>query len=297
MKLNQRFFGQEHFETGTSEREFCKSLYKLKPHMTQYGFSDRDVVPPLPEDRSGLIQVKYNGMLSVSMWNEERKKFVAWGLAGRCFYSLNDNKQHPVTGYFDEHYNELRNIAFLGETYVVRLIKDQAYMTEFNKSMSIVKNPTSIGDVERIRLAIFDYATVNETGELRLPDSPLQRFLRLRDNYNLPIGCDKGVVHLSDHVMFDDNLSNHQEEVQSFWDEYIGQRGFEGLVLCLDDGNRYKLKYRDNLDVVIIAFRIPEGGEKLRPVCNECGIKFDSFWLKKLVREEEATGQKGERCA
>ncbi|MFW9845325.1 MAG: hypothetical protein ACFFD6_01145, partial [Candidatus Thorarchaeota archaeon] len=107
----------------------------------------------------------------------------------------------------------------------------------------------------------------------------------LQREFDFVAGCDQGVVHLSDHLEFSDEIGKHQNEVQSFWDEYIKERGFEGLVLYLDDGERYKLKYRDSLDVAIIAFRIPERSKKMRPICIDCGGKFDSFWLKKLVRE------------
>lgn len=48
MRCNQRFFGQEHFEKGTAERDFCRSLGALKPAMSQYGFAMRDRLPPLP---------------------------------------------------------------------------------------------------------------------------------------------------------------------------------------------------------------------------------------------------------
>jgi hypothetical protein len=77
MRCNQRFFGQEHFERGTAERDFCTSLGVLKPVMSQYGFAVKDHLPQLPSDASGLVQVKYNGMLSIVMWNDRRGGFVA----------------------------------------------------------------------------------------------------------------------------------------------------------------------------------------------------------------------------
>ncbi len=285
MKLNQTFFGQEHFESGTQGREFCKSLFKVKPGMMQYGFSDRDTVPELPKDKSGLVQVKYNGMLTVILWNEEKERFVAWNSRGRNYFSLGPNREHPVTKYFDQHLTQQKDIAFIGETYVVRLIQGKAYMTEFNKSMSIIKNPSSSLDVERIRFALFDYAIVNKERELVRLGTPLERFKTLQDDFDFPSGSDSGRVHLANYLIFTNAIGNHQNKVQAFWDEYITERGFEGLVLCLDDGHRYKLKFRDTLDVAIIAFRISSRTKKIRPVCDDCGTRFDSFWLKKLVRE------------
>ncbi|MFW9848366.1 MAG: hypothetical protein ACFFF4_04455 [Candidatus Thorarchaeota archaeon] len=285
MKLNQKYFGQEHFERGTPERKFCESLYLIKPHMMQFGFSERDIIPELPVDRSGMVQVKYNGMLSVIIWDEEKQCFVAWSLNGRSFFSLDEHRKHPVTHYFDKNLPNEKKTAFIGETYATRMINEKSYMTEFNRSMSLVKNPKSIGDVERIRFALFDYATQNKNGELEQRTTPFERFKQLQEKYDFPIGSESGVVHLVDHLAFNNVSGYAQESVQAFWDEYIKERGFEGLVLYLDDGKRYKLKYRDTLDVAIIAFRIVERGKKSRPVCDDCGTKFDSFWMKKLVQE------------
>ena len=297
MKLNQKFFGQEHFDKGTPERDFCASLYKIKPSMQQYGFSDRDKVPELPDERSGIVQVKYNGMLTVILWDTELKRFVGWSRNGRRYFSLDVNREHPVTKIFDDGFVEYKDRAFIGETYAVRMIREKAYMTEFNKSMSLIKNPKSTDEVERIRLALFDYAIRNENDELEIVGTPLERFSSLRKDFNFPKNSDGGTVHFADHLAFKNPLSHHQDEVQIFWNEYIAERGFEGLVLLLDDGQRYKLKYRDSLDVVVIAFRIAERNQKIRPVCINCGTKFDSFWLKKLARDgvikEEEWFEKG----
>ncbi|MFX1475434.1 MAG: hypothetical protein ACFFCO_08165, partial [Promethearchaeota archaeon] len=236
MKLNEKFFGQEHFERGTPERAFCKSLIRVKPRMLQYGFSERDIVPELPSDKSGIVQVKYNGMLSVILWNKEKARFVAWNPRGRCYFSLGPNKQHPVTKYFDEVLTGQKELAFIGETHAVRMIQGKAYMTEFNKSMSLIKNPSSKEDVKRIRLAVFDYATITESHQLIQSGTPLERFKTLQRDFSFPIGCDSGVVHLVDHLALTDVVSSHQTEVQAFWDEYITERGFEGLILYLDDG-------------------------------------------------------------
>ena len=153
MRCNQRFFGQEHFERGTPERDFCTILTALKPAFSQYGFAMRDRLPQLPSGTGGLAQVKYNGMLSIVMWDDLREGFVAWGPRGRCYYSLGDDRKHPVTEYFNERFAETRDVAFVGETYVERRIEGRSYMTEFNRSMSVIKNPQSRADVERIKLA------------------------------------------------------------------------------------------------------------------------------------------------
>ena len=286
MRCNQRFFGQEHFEKGTAERDFCESLRALKPTMSQYGFAMRDRLPSLPSDEGGLAQVKYNGMLSIVIWDDLRDGFVAWGPRGRGYYSLKDGRGHPVTEHFNERLGEFRDTAFVGETYVERRIDGKSYMTEFNRSMSIVKNPQSTGDVKRIKLAVFDYAKKNENGGFDRPTSRyLDRFEALRNIYGFPIGCDGNRVHLPDHLTIEGSFEDSQAEVQAFWDEFIGERGFEGLILHTDGGDEYKIKFRDTLDAAIIAFSM---GGSSRPVCEECGTRFDAFWLRKLAREGAA---------
>jgi len=284
MRCNQRFFGQEHFGRDTAERRFCSSLGALKPTMSQYEFASRDQLPQLPSDVGGLLQVKYNGMLSIVMWDKQRGGFVAWSPRGRCYYSLSSQKRHPVTEYFNEHLDGFRDLAFVGETYVVRELDRKCYMTEFNRSMSIIKNPTSMRDVSRIKLAIFDYAKMKEDEGFERPEERyIDRFESLQRDFDFPVGCDNSVVHLPDHLRVEESFEDSSAEIQGFWDEFIGERGFEGLVMHTDRGEEYKIKFRDTLDVAIIAFRLRGNG---RPTCEKCGARFDTFWLRKLAREK-----------
>ncbi len=283
MRCNQKFFGQEHFENGTSERDFCTRLSVLKPAMSQYGFAVKDRMPPLPSDMGGIVQVKYNGMLSVVMWNEKRGGFVAWGPRGRCYFSLADDRKHPVIEYFNSHLREFRDLAFLAETYVVRKIGDKSFMTDFNYAMSIIKNPRSVEDVDRIKLAVFDYAKMGEDGSFDKPEQKyIERFKRLRDDFGFQEGCDSGAVHLPDYLEVEGNFQNSYGLIQDFWNTFVGERRFEGLVMHTENGEEYKIKFRDTLDVVIIAFRL-SGND--RPICEKCGAKFDTLWLRKLARE------------
>ena len=283
MQCNQRFFGQEHFDKHTAERDFCSSLSVLKPAMSQYGFALRDRLPQLPSDVGGLVQVKYNGMLSIVIWDDRRDGFVAWNPRGRCYYSLSSAKRHPVTEYFNRRMNGFRDLAFIGETFVVRNIHGKNFMTEFNESMSIIKNPRSMRDVSRIRLAVFDYARKTGNGGFERPTPRYSDRLRtLQYDLKFAGGCDSSVVHLPDSLMVEESFRDHHDEIQDFWSEFIAERGFEGLVMHTDSEEVYKIKFRDTLDAVIVAFRMSGSG---RPVCEKCGAKFDGFWLRKLVRE------------
>ncbi len=283
MRCNQKFFGQEHFENGTSERDFCTRLGVLKPAMSQYGFAVKDRLPPLPSDVGGIVQVKYNGMLSVVMWDEKKGGFVAWGPRGRCYYSLADGRKHPMTEYFNSRSSEFMDLAFLAETYVVRKIDEKCFMTDFNFAMSIIKNPTSAEDMNRIRLAVFDYVRRGKDGSFEKQEqSYIERFKRLRDDFGFKAGCDSGAVHLPDYLEVDGSFQNSFPQIQDFWNTFVGERRFEGLVMHTEDGEEYKIKFRDTLDVAIVAFRLT-GND--RPECQKCGARFDVLWLRKLARE------------
>ena len=117
MKCNQNFFGQEHLEEGTAEREWCEQLRRHKPAMAGWGFALRDRLPDLPAEGGGVAQVKYNGMLAVVLWDEARKGFVAWSPRGRCYYSLAPDRHHPAMEYLNARSSDLRSFAFLGETH------------------------------------------------------------------------------------------------------------------------------------------------------------------------------------
>ncbi|MFB0551288.1 MAG: hypothetical protein ACETVV_01790, partial [Nitrososphaeria archaeon] len=141
----------------------------------------------------------------------------------------------------------------------------------------------SMRDVRRIKLAVFDYAKMKEDGGFERPETTyIDRFESLESDFEFPVGCDSGVVHLPDYLRVKGSFGDSSDEIQSFWDEFVGERGFEGLVMHTDGGEEYKIKFRDTLDVAIIAFRLRGNG---RPMCETCGARFDTFWLRKLCRE------------
>jgi hypothetical protein len=156
-------------------------------------------------------------------------------------------------------------------------------MTEFNKSMSIIKNPRSFDDVKRHRLAIFDFAKRMEGDRFEVTKTGyINRFKALEHDFIFTLGCDSGVVHLPDYLETRGSFQDFHSTIQTFWNEFIGERGFEGLVMHPSEGGIYKIKFRDTLDAAIIAFRKMGTG---RPVCEKCGVRFDVFWLRKLSRE------------
>jgi hypothetical protein len=282
MQCNQRFFGQRHFEPGTAERQWCERLGRLKPRMSAGGFALRDQLPALPDHCGGLAQVKYNGMLAVAMWDLALSRFVVWNHRGRCFFSLDDDHTHPVTAWLDAHEQELRDFILLGETHVVSPGTDgRNYMTPFNRSMSLIKNPTTTTDVARIKLAVFDYRRRDAVDTESLPQpTNIERFRALRGMDLFDSGVDAGPVHLVESMDVSGSFEAERPRLQALWDEQVGVLGFEGLVAHASDGQSYKIKYRDTLDAAIIAFREIAGGV----LCNSCDARFDLLGMIQLVK-------------
>lgn len=281
MQCNERFFGQRHFDAGSSERIWCDRLRRLKPHMSNGGFALRDRLPALPDHTGGIAQVKYNGMFGVALWDDELGRFVVWNHQGRCYFSADEDRRHPVTAWLDARADELRDLILLGETHVVSPGADGLnYMTAFNRSMSLIKNPRSARDVARIRLAVFDYRRRGAEGEIKPQPTHVERFRALRDLELFETGVDTDTVHLVDHVEVEGQLEQERPRIQALWDAQIGERGFEGLVLHATEGPSYKIKYRDTLDAAIIAFREVDGGVD----CVDCRAHFDLLGVIEQVK-------------
>lgn len=281
MRCNQRFFGQEHFEPGTAGRAWCDRLGRLKPALHGGGFALRDRLPTLPDDVGGIAQVKYNGMLAVATWDAVRRRFVVWSHRGRCYYSLDDERRHPVTEWLDARAHVLHDIVLLGETHVVSPGSDgRCYMTPFNRSMSLIKNPRTAADVARMRLGVFDYRI--RRGEAFTVDlaTGVERFRALRQRWDFAAGVDSGPVHLVDAIEAPGSFAGQRRRLQDFWDVQVGERGFEGLILHGTDGRAAKIKYRDTLDVAILGFREIGGGVG----CGACGSRFDLLGAIELVK-------------
>jgi hypothetical protein len=92
------------------------------------------------------------------------------------------------------------------------------------------------------------------------------------------------VVHLPDSLTIKSTFEASRTSIQQFWNTFIKDRGFEGLVLHTSNGEEYKIKFRDTLDTVIIAFRMTGNSRRF---CTHCGMKFDAFWLRKRVKRHQ----------
>lgn len=301
MKLNDQFFGHDHF-AGDATRKWSESLQKLKPKLTQNAFAIEDALPQALPTAETLSLIKYDGMLGVAFYDPRFEGFAVWSYYGRVYYSAPE-RPHPVTEFFNQR-TELQDYVFLGETYVMTQQNGFTVMTPFSEATSILKNPQSREDVQRIRFAVFDVMKRQEAIPIvdslvpQLENDPYcARFERLRQ-LSLPIGVDsKGSVHLPDYLQVV-NAAAERAQLQAFWNTFIRHRGFEGLVLRTPTKG-FKLKFLATLDVVIVALK--KLARHDQPACSQCMEKLDAkVGLKKLARQGRipagAQVTKGDPC-
>ncbi|MEP6787649.1 MAG: hypothetical protein ABJB40_04415 [Acidobacteriota bacterium] len=119
--------------------------------------------------------------------------------------------------------------------------------------VSILRNPKTEADMDRLGLAVFD--VVELEGEK--PDS-LKTVFRLLDKW---FGKGK-LVHVVEHV-----ATKKTEEILELLADWVIDKGSEGIVLQHDAANWYKIKLRHNLDVAIIGYS--EGSEERKGMLHD----------------------------
>ena len=119
--------------------------------------------------------------------------------------------------------------------------------------VSVLRNPKSEADMERLGLAIFDIVEYN--GEK--PDS-LKKIYTLLDKWFA-----KGkLAHTVEHVP-----TKKSEDILERMADWVLDKGSEGIVLQHDTANWYKIKLRHNLDAAIIGFS--EGSEDRKGMLHD----------------------------
>lgn len=106
--------------------------------------------------------------------------------------------------------------------------------------VSVLRNPKSEADMERLGLAIFDVAEAN--GEK--VDS-IKKVFQFADKW---FGKGK-LVHPVEHVP-----TKKTDDILELMADWVIDKGSEGIVLQHDTANWYKIKLRHNLDAAIIGY-------------------------------------------
>lgn len=119
--------------------------------------------------------------------------------------------------------------------------------------VSVLRNPKSEADMERLGLAIFDIVEYN--GE---KVESLKKLYSLLDKWFA-----KGkLAHAVEHVP-----TKKSEDILELMADWVIDKGSEGIVLQHDTANWYKIKLRHNLDAAIIGFS--EGSEDRKGMLHD----------------------------
>ncbi len=119
--------------------------------------------------------------------------------------------------------------------------------------VSVLRNPKSEADMERLGLAVFD--VVEDDGE---KIDSLKKAFGLLDKWFA-----KGkLVQVVEHVQ-----TKKTDEILTLLADWVIDKGSEGLVLQHDTANWYKIKLRHNLDAAIIGYS--EGSDERKGLLHD----------------------------
>jgi len=177
-----------------------------------------------------VVTVKCDGEFQVIEYeNGQATMFNQWGRTRTdlpCLIELREKLQQQQA---------IRSIRLSAECYAVNGEK----MLRLPDLLSILKSPNS---KQPLRLAVFDFdqlngRTVNETYKWKLGE--LANWLGL-------------IAHDSKAYVVPHIFPNTLQDIESFWKEYVEQRGYEGLF-TRSNSDYMKVKPRLEADAVIIG--------------------------------------------
>lgn len=119
--------------------------------------------------------------------------------------------------------------------------------------VSVLRNPRSEDDMERLGLAVFD--AIEHDGE---KVASLAAMFKLLDKW---FGKGK-LVHPVEHVQ-----TKKTDDILELLTDWVIDKGSEGLVLQHDTANWYKIKTRHNLDAAIIGYS--EGSDERKGLLHD----------------------------
>ncbi len=130
---------------------------------------------------------------------------------------------------------------------------EQSKGLRIHQVVSVLRNPKSEADMERLGLAIFDVAEVN--GE---KVESIKQVFQLADKW---FGKGK-LVHPVEHVP-----TKKTDDILERMADWVIDKGSEGIVLQHDTANWYKIKLRHNLDAAIIGYS--EGADERKGMLHD----------------------------
>ena len=134
--------------------------------------------------------------------------------------------------------NGIKQAMIAGELYVTN---DENRRPRVHDVVSVVRQPNSADDLQRIRFAVFDL--------IQIDGEPVDQPYSETWNRIESIFGDGDLIHIVETV----RLKGHKDIVQQF-EKWIEGEGAEGLVVRSDSAGNFKVKPRHTIDAVVIGF-------------------------------------------
>lgn len=185
-------------------------------------------IDQLPLEGELIMQVKADGEFTVVSYQRGKPLMAInlWGtIRGESFPWLKELREA-----LDKQ--PINEAVILGETYAA----EGERMLKLPDAMHHLKN----GDQNKIRLGLFDLASVNG----RTANSSFA--WRLQELESWVKGCQR--VHVLPYIQ-----PGSRDEIATFWVWWIERQGWEGVFARDDRQNLYKVKKKLSIDAVIIG--------------------------------------------
>ncbi len=201
-------------------------------------------VPRIHAARGYTVTRKYDGELTIVFFNGDRLISVNPGGTVRMGLPCFQEAQKLLKAA------KVKSCVLGCEIY---LQDPSAKSLRIHQVVSVLRNPKSEADMERLGLAVFDVIEADgETVE------STKKVFTLLDKW---FGKGKK-VHVVEHVTTDKT-----EKILELLTVWVMDQGAEGLVLRHDTANWYKVKLRHNFDVAIIGYS--EGSDERKGLLHD----------------------------
>ncbi len=194
--------------------------------------------------RGYLATRKYDGEFSLILFNGEKLISVNPGGTVRVGLPCFEEAEKLLKAA------KVKSCILGGEIYMQA---ENSKGLRIHQVVSVLRNPKSEADMERLGLAIFDVVEANGDKV----DS-LKKVFQLADKW---FGKGK-LVHPVEHVP-----TKKTDDILELMADWVIDKGSEGIVLQHDTANWYKVKLRHNLDVAVIGFS--EGSDERKGMLHD----------------------------
>jgi len=194
--------------------------------------------------RGYLATRKYDGEFSLILFNGEKLISVNPGGTVRVGLPCFEEAEKLLKAA------KVKSCILGGEIYMQA---ENSKGLRIHQVVSVLRNPKSEADMERLGLAIFDVVEANGDKV----DS-LKKVFQLADKW---FGKGK-LVHPVEHVP-----TKKTDDILELMADWVIDKGSEGIVLQHETANWYKVKLRHNLDVAVIGFS--EGSDERKGMLHD----------------------------